>query len=44
MTDQVRFFDLLPRPCGHHHHSFRALLRCLTSNGNPGFELREVRA
>ena len=41
MTDPCRFRSA-PRPCGHHHHSFRALLRCLVSNGSPGFEVREV--
>jgi hypothetical protein len=39
----VRFFELVPRSCGHKHAHYSAIYRCITRNGVPGFELVEHR-
>jgi hypothetical protein len=42
MSEALQIWTLVPRPYGHRHHSFRQILRCLVSNGDPGFDVTEV--
>lgn len=39
MSDDLLLFRLTARPCGHSHHSLRALFACVLQNGVPGFDV-----